>query len=94
MRIIQNRSLRESKMRALRELKERSIKISEIRDYVRRGMATDITDWDYKDVLDLNLETVGISLGTYGMNGGLFQSADDGEFYAVLKRNALLFRLS
>lgn len=63
----------------------------EIKTMVALGMATDITNAAYESLPQL--ENVALSFGVYGMNAGLFRD-DDGNFYAVLARNSLLFRLA
>lgn len=64
----------------------------EIRSYITSGLATDITN--AKDVDWMNLETVGLSFGVYGMNAGLFRDRQTGEFYAVRNRSRNLFILA
>lgn len=83
-----------SSRKPIKSSKTRHFTLKEIRDYVRMGMVTDITNWSTEDIQELgHLEEIGLSMGTYGMNGGLFQD-DNGERYAVLARNANLFMLS
>lgn len=64
----------------------------EIRHYITSGLATDITN--AKDVDKMNLETVGLSFGVYGMNAGLFQDKETGDFYVVRNRSTNLFILA
>lgn len=64
----------------------------EIRHYITSGLATDITT--AKDVDKMKLETVGLSFGVYGMNAGLFQDMETGEFYVVRNRSTNLFILA
>ena len=42
----------------------------------------------------LSLQTVAISYGVYGMNGGLFQDIKTGAYYVVPNRSARLFELA
>lgn len=60
----------------------------------RTGYAKDITTARFHEVEALNLELVSLSKGIYGMNGGLFKSRVNGEFYVVTARNSLLFYLA
>lgn len=64
----------------------------EIRNYIASGLATDITN--AKDVGKMDLETIGLSFGVYGMNAGLFQDRETGEFYVVRNRSTNLFILA
>ena len=41
----------------------------------------------------LNLRTVAISVGVYGMNGGLFEDVKTGAYYVVPNRSTRLFEL-
>ena len=69
----------------------------DIKDYVAKGMATDITHYGFgeanKFYKDHNYDVVGISHGTYGMNGALLQDVDTGEYFAITARNSTLFQL-
>jgi len=69
----------------------------EIRCYVSLGIAEDITGMHYTEAEELstteNLEKIGCSVGTYGINAGLLQSRKTGKFYAVLSRNYTLLAL-
>lgn len=71
------------------------MKQKEIRNLIRTGVATDITNYNFEQVKTLNrsdkLETIAVSYGTYGMNGGLFRSQSTGKLYAVSSRAAALF---
>ena len=42
----------------------------------------------------LNLRTVAISYGVYGMNGGLFEDIRTGDYYVVPNRSTRLFELA
>lgn len=64
----------------------------EIRNYITSGFATDITE--EKDVSRMNLETIGLSFGIYGINAGLFQDIETGEFYVVRNRSTNFFILA
>lgn len=71
----------------------KKMKLKEIKSLVKYGAAKDITTWPGEDIERMALETVALSSGKYGMNGGLFQ-AKSGELYAVTARNSNLFRLA
>lgn len=71
------------------------LKRSEIRGYVDRGFATDITYWKDEDVQrevgvnsigEWHLSVEGKSFGTNGMNGALFKDTNTGRYYAILSR--------
>lgn len=60
--------------------------------------AKDITSFSEEDIKKLvkkenGLETVSISLGTYGMNGALFQGNNSKTLYKITARNTNLFYL-
>lgn len=82
------------KRKSVKESKSRKYTVKELRDYARTGMATDITNAVLSDDELNNLEVVGLSYGTYGRNGGLFQDRNTGEFYVITARNSNLFRLA
>ena len=69
----------------------------DIKDYVDKGMATDITHYSFDEAnkfyKDHNYDVVGISHGTYGMNGALLQDVDTKEYFAITARNSTLFQL-
>lgn len=66
----------------------------QIKDYVRDGVAIDITNYGFDEMdqflREHNLDKIAISRGTYGMNGGLLQDRDTGELYAITARNSAL----
>lgn len=72
----------------------RKYKKREIVEYIRTGLAKDITSKSFEEVEKLNLCRIGLSFGKYGMNAGLFQDVDTGDFYVVRERNSLLFMLA
>lgn len=69
----------------------RSYTQRQIKDYVKDGLAIDVTNYGFDQMKDLlhsiDKEIVGISRGTYGVNGVLFKDAATGQFYAVCARN-------
>lgn len=66
----------------------------QIKDYVRDGVAIDITNYGFDEMdqflREHNLDKIAVSRGTYGMNGGLLQDRDTGEMYAITARNSAL----
>ena len=68
----------------------------EIREYVRLGLAQDITVYDFDQAerlrKDHTLDVIAVSRGAYGMNGALLQD-ENGERYAITTRNSTLFQL-
>ena len=73
----------------------RKYKLSELKNLVRCGMAHDLTNVNAVEVLELwkHAEKIGYSSGTYGINGGLIQDTETGEYYAITARNSNLFRI-
>lgn len=70
-----------------------TLKQKELKDLVRLGEAEDITaisDAEAKELKKKGIETIGVSRGTYGMNGALLRDYD-GKKYAILARNGNLF---
>ena len=61
----------------------------EIKRLIKAGAAIELTDT--KTVPCGRLETVAMSFGIYGMNGGLFRDTQTGQLYGILRRNAILF---
>ena len=68
----------------------------EIREYIRLGLAHDITSYDFDQAKQLReahtLDVIAISRGVYGMTGALLQD-ESGELYAITARNSTLFQL-
>ena len=68
----------------------------EIREYIRLGLAQDITSYDFNQAEQLRkahvLDVIAISHGAYGMTGALLQD-ESGECYAITARNSTLFQL-
>lgn len=67
----------------------------QLKNLVRDGMAHDITNAPEVEIVNLwkHCEKIGYSLGIYGINGGLIQNRETGNFYAITARNANLFRI-
>lgn len=71
----------------------------DIRDLIRSGGAVDLSElyrqkhgseW-YEFIRSLQLDEVGASYGTYGVNGAVFLSLAEGRLYADCRRDAALF---
>lgn len=70
-----------------------TLKQKELKDMARFGQAEDITtisDVEAKELKKKGIETVGISRGTYGMNGALLRDKD-GNKYVITARSSNLF---
>lgn len=67
----------------------------ELKELVQDGLATDITSYDLETMNDfLNshaLARIGISVGKYGMNGGLLRDVLTGEKFVIHARTTALF---
>lgn len=62
----------------------------ELRELVRLGMAENINARDPHSITE-PLEKMGYSSGVYGINGGLLQGKETGNYYAITARNSSLF---
>lgn len=73
----------------------RKYKLSELKNLVRSGMAHDLTNASTAEVMGQwkHGEKVGYSSGVYGLNGGLIQNTETGEYYAITARDSNLFRI-
>lgn len=69
----------------------RKYKLKEIRGLIACGLAKDATNYTNEQIGKLKIEKIGYSTGVYGINGGLFQDTQSGEFYAITARTAALF---
>lgn len=73
------------------------MKQKDIKKMISDGIATDITDYDFNTMKEFmethNIETVAVSTGTYGMNGGVFKDTETGDLYAIKARTSALFQL-
>ena len=69
-------------------------KVKDIRDYVRLGIASDLTNLSSAEMHEFlkvhDVEKIGYSTGVYGINGGLMKDRGTGELYAITARNAAL----
>ena len=73
----------------------RKYTLSEIKHFIRLGIAQDITNATHTEVLEISnrCDNVGYSCGKYGINGGLLQDRTSGVMYAVTARTSTLFML-
>lgn len=73
----------------------RKYKLSELKNLVKLGMAKDLTNANAAEVMEQwkHADKVGYSSGVYGINGGLIQNIETGEYYAIIARNSNLFRI-
>ena len=53
-----------------------------------------LNDFTQEELNALNLRTVALSYGVYGMNGGLFEDMNTGAYYVVPNRSTRLFELA
>mgnify|MGYP000086052186 FL=1 len=70
----------------------RKYTLKQLREYVRLGLAVDLTNAE-PDTLPKWFEKVGYSRGIYGINGGLIWDKVTGEYGAILARSSNLFRI-
>lgn len=71
-----------------------TLKQAELKKMAKYGEAEDITslsDAEAKELKKSGVELVGISRGTYGMNGALMRGTADGKLYVITSRNSNLF---
>lgn len=68
----------------------------ELKNLVSLNKAEDITHYSFEQADNLHkahyLETIGLSTGTYGMNGALLKD-ENGTLYVISARNSTLFQL-
>ena len=62
---------------------------SELKRLIKVGAAIELTDTN--TIPAGRLETVALSFGMYGMNGGLFRDYESGQLYAIPRRDSILF---
>lgn len=62
----------------------------QLRELVRLGMAVNITEADPKSIIE-PVEKIGYSSGVYGLNGGLLQGRESGNYYVITARSSNLF---
>lgn len=71
----------------------RKYTLRELKNLVCCGMAHDLTNAPATEVKEQwkHCEKIGYSSGIYGINGGLIQNTETGEYYAITARNSNLF---
>lgn len=62
---------------------------SELKRLIKVGAVIELTDTN--TIPAGRLETVALSFGMYGMNGGLFRDYESGQLYAIPCRSSILF---
>ena len=70
------------------------LKQKDLKQLVNQKIAPDITHMALDKVYELDIDIIGKSFGTYGMNGGLFKDRKTGELYAITSRNSNLFAIA
>ena len=69
----------------------------EIKEYIRDGFATDITELSFSELKEWrngrNLEKIGYSSGVYGISGGIIKDRNTGELFAITERTTALFSI-
>lgn len=69
----------------------------ELKNLVFIGAAVSLNNWSFEQINELhrtkNLDKIGYSSGIYGLNGGLVQDRETGDYYAITVRNSALFQL-
>ena len=69
----------------------------EIKNLVADGIAEDITRRSFSEIQQLrteeDIEKVGYSSGTYGINGGVLKDMNSGKLYAITARTSALFQI-
>lgn len=73
----------------------RKYTLKALRELVRLGVAHDLTNATDVEIIEQQRhgEKIGYSSGIYGINGGLIQNTETGEYYVILSRNSNLFRI-
>ena len=69
----------------------------EIKEYIRNGFATDITELSFSELKEWrngrDLEKIGYSSGVYGISGGIIKDRNTGELFAITERTTALFSI-
>lgn len=69
---------------------------AQLRAMVRDGKAEDITNYSFEeanDLYDRGYDVIGVSSGTYGINGALLRMRDTDELLVITSRNSTLLQL-
>ena len=72
--------------------------LKNLKQFIHDEVAFDIaninsSDLDQLESYEKGFEKIGISSGTYGMNGALLKGYTTGGLYVITARNSTLFRL-
>lgn len=69
----------------------------EIKEYIRDGLATDITGLSFSELKEWrngrSLEKIGYASGVYGISGGIIKDRNTGELFAITERGATLLTI-
>lgn len=90
------RKSRSRRYKRMTESSRRKYTQKELRNLVRTGEAEDITNYSFEEANDLykrGYDVVGVSSGTYGINGALLKMRDTDELMAICARNSTLMQL-
>lgn len=90
------RKSRSRRSKRMTESSRRKYTQKELRNLVRTGEAEDITNYSFEEANDLykrGYDVVGVSSGTYGINGALLKMRDTDELMAICARNSTLMQL-
>ncbi|MBQ2348674.1 MAG: hypothetical protein II388_09965 [Clostridia bacterium] len=67
------------------------------KNLVKEGKAHDLTGYDFNTLLAWikkhGYNKIAYSSGVYGINGGLIQDTETGEYYAITARNSALMMI-
>lgn len=66
----------------------------QLREFVRLGIARDITHISTEEAYKLRTSQEGYSSGVNGINGALFRNVENGELMVVTARSTTLFILA
>ena len=71
--------------------------LKDIKEYIRIGLATDITYYSFDQINELRkdtwFDTVAYSTGVYGLNGVVLRDHKTGKMYAIASRTNALFQM-
>lgn len=71
--------------------------LHDIKEFVKRGLATDITSYSFDQINELRkdtwFDTVAYATGIYGLNGVVLQDHQTGKLYAITSRTNALFQM-
>lgn len=82
--------------RRLSESSRKKYTQAQLRKMVRDGKAEDITNYSFEeanDLYDRGYDVIGVSTGTYGINGALLKMRDTGDLMVICARNSTLMQL-